>query len=555
MINFVRSEWDKRRQEILQARRDWEPIWRELSEYILPQHGKALYPNTHNKPWRNDSLIATMAPAVAQRALGAGMSAGMTSKSRPWYKLTLADKDLADFRSVREWLDIVQERSQAVFAGSNWYEIMSQVYGTMPTFGTGAFVIEEDFEDVIRARFFDIGSYAMMSDHRLAVTTLVRERYMSIWQMAKAFGVENLSKTSQALYKAGKDNARVKVIHIVCPNDDRSIYKLDNTNMPYLSLRYEEGGDPDRPLKVSGFHEKPFMTPRWEVIGEDDYGWGPGWLARPESSQLHAMADDRLVALDKSVNPPVQVPSGDSNLVNVAPGGVSFYSGPQGAQGNTIKPLYEVRPDFGAIQQMFHEQREFINQIYFVDMFLLLSQGDKQDRTAREIAEMHEEKLLMLGPVLERVQKEGLAESIDRTLGIMGRGGLLPPPPKEIVNHELKIEFVSILAQAQQMVELTRIEQAIGFTGNMAGVFPESLDLVNVDATTRRYYSALSCPADILHDDKTVAEIRAGRRQKEEAMQAQAQAGQMAQGAKLLADTDLSKPTALKALMGGLGNA
>ena len=36
--------------------------------------------------------------------ISAGMSAGMTSKSRQWFNLTVEDRKLADVQSVRVWL-------------------------------------------------------------------------------------------------------------------------------------------------------------------------------------------------------------------------------------------------------------------------------------------------------------------------------------------------------------------------------------------------------------------------------------------------------------------
>jgi hypothetical protein len=50
--------------------------------------------------------------------------------------------------------------------------------------------------------------------------------------------------------------------------------------------------------------------------------------------------------------------------------------------------------------------------------------------TAREVAERHEEKLLQLGPVMERLQDELLDPLIRRAFGILWRGGYLPEPPK-----------------------------------------------------------------------------------------------------------------------------
>ena len=46
-----------------------------------------------------------------------------------------------------------------------------------------------------------------------------------------------------------------------------------------------------------------------------------------------------------------------------------------------------------------------INACFFADLFLMLANQTDTRMTATEVAERHEEKLLMLGPVLERLSQ------------------------------------------------------------------------------------------------------------------------------------------------------
>jgi len=50
-----------------------------------------------------------------------------------------------------------------------------------------------------------------------------------------------------------------------------------------------------------------------------------------------------------------------------------------------------------------------IERSFYVDLFLMLANSDRRQITAREIEERHEEKMLMLGPVLQRLNDELLA--------------------------------------------------------------------------------------------------------------------------------------------------
>ena len=89
------------------------------------------------------------------------------------------------------------------------------------------------------------------------------------------------------------------------------------------------------------------------------------------------------------------------------------------------------------------------NACFNTDMFLMID-GQSGQMTATEVAERHQEKLLMLGPVLERLQNEILDPLIEITFAQMIEAGIVPRPPDELQGKELNVEFISMLAQAQR---------------------------------------------------------------------------------------------------------
>jgi hypothetical protein len=58
--------------------------------------------------------------------------------------------------------------------------------------------------------------------------------------------------------------------------------------------------------------------------------------------------------------------------------------------------------------------------------------------TATEVAERHQEKLMVLGPVLQRLNSELLDKIIEITFHIMLDNGLIPEPPQSIQGKEIK---------------------------------------------------------------------------------------------------------------------
>ena len=94
----------------------------------------------------------------------------------------------------------------------------------------------------------------------------------------------------------------------------------------------------------------------------------------------------------------------------------------------------------------------------------------------------------MLGPVLESINDELLDPAIDRVLGIMRRAGLFPAAPSELEGVDFKVEYISILAQAQRAVQTVSVEQGVNFTSALAQQgWPEAVDRIEVDGTIDSY--------------------------------------------------------------------
>ena len=83
----------------------------------------------------------------AFRTLTNGMTSGLSSASRPWFALKLADDALMEANGVRAWLSEVERRLYAFFAATNFYAAAKSGYGEMGLFGTEACVSCDDRKD------------------------------------------------------------------------------------------------------------------------------------------------------------------------------------------------------------------------------------------------------------------------------------------------------------------------------------------------------------------------------------------------------------------------
>jgi hypothetical protein len=532
-------------------RSEWDAMWKDMSEYYLPRSGR-FFTSDVNKGDKRWNSIYDSTGTRALRTLSAGMMSGMTSPARPWFRLAVPDTELMEFAPVKIWLNEVTKRMRDVFARSNTYRSLSTVYEELGLFGTGASIVVPDYQHVIRHQTLTAGEYAIATDNRREVCTLYREWDMTVSQIVREFGLENCSQTVKNMYSNGGKglDTWITVVHAIEPRYDRDLRKRDNKNMPYKSVYFEQGASDGEILRESGFKAFPGLVPRWATVGNDIYGWSPAMEALGDVKQLQHEQLRKAEAIDYMTKPPLVLPTAMMNQqVNRFPGGVMFADQ---ANQNAIRPAYEVGLNLQHLLVDIQDVRSRINGAFFADLFLMLANDNRSGTTAREIAERHEEKLLMLGPVLERLHNEMLDPLIDITFTNLLEGGLLPPPPQELQGMDLNVEFVSTLAQAQRAVGVQSIDRLLGTVGAVASLRPDVVDKLDADQIIDAYADSLGIDPTLIVADDKVAMIRESRAQAAQAQQMAAMAQpmqQMSQAAKNVSDINLTEDNALSNIM------
>jgi hypothetical protein len=544
-------EYMRRWTDIKDERSTFFGHWEELSDYILPRRGRFLTSKRNDGSKKNSKIIDSTG-SMAVRTLSAGMMSGITSPARPWFRLATPEAALMEQSEVKQWLYSVEKKMRDIFSRSNLYNSLQTVYEELAVFGTGAMLISEDFDDVIRCYPFTVGEYGLAQSHRLQIDTFYREFQLSVAQIVEQFGIENCSDPVQSMFKTGQLDKWVEVMHIIEPNTARQYNMKDNQNMPYHSCYVEKASKNERKLSDKGFEEFPVLAPRWHVTGVDIYGRSPGMDVLGDVKALQIEQKRKAQGIDKMVNPPLQAPSSlRGQSATVLPGGVTYVDTMQGTQGG-FRPTYEVNPRLAELQQDIGETQYRIRQGFYSDLFQMMTQSDRRQITAREIDERHEEKLLMLGPVLERLHTELLNPLIDRTFNIMARNDLLPPAPEELGGVTLKVEYISVMAQAQKAIGTGAIERLAGFVGNMAAAKPDVLDKFDADQSVDEYAEMLGVPPKIVVPDDIVQQIREERAAQVQQQQMMEQVNQGAQAAKVMSDADTGGDNILSDIIGGI---
>lgn len=525
--------------QLKQERTPYESTWRELADHIMPFRGKWFIGEETQRKSRRSNKIINSTPRFAARIQASGMMAGLTSPARPWFRITTSDPALSDIPAVKGWLYSVERTMRDMFAKSNLYNALPTMYGELGTFATGCMLALEDDEDVMRFYPLTVGTYWIAQSARMEVDTLYRELTMTVRQVVEQFGMENCSASTQDSYRTGRHEAKVQVAHLIAPNEMRDTRRLDNRNMRWRSCYWEiSSRDCDKYLRESGFRENPIMAPRWEVNGDDVYGTAcPGLDAIGDAKALQFQEKRKAQAIDKFVDPPLMAPTSLRNAkVSLLPGDVTYVDVQQGQQG--VRPIYEVSPQIQPLLMNIEEMESRINTAFYADLFLMFLNDDRgTPPTAEEIRARQAEKLLMLGPVLERLNDELLDLLIDRAFNVMMRRGLLPVPPEELQDVELKVEYISMLAQAQKQVGISAVDRLVGTVANLAQLDPRALKKLDVMETIDEYAQMLGTPPRLIKSDEDVMAMVAAEAQQAQAMQMAAMANQAADTAQKLGNT------------------
>lgn len=493
-------------------------LMKDVSQYILPRKG--LYTSDGDKPHEKVGSrykkILNSTATRASRLLASGMQGGLTSPSRPWFRIRTENPSLYSVEEVAQWCQMTEDIMYAVFNGSNFYSSVHSIYGDEGGFGQGVLFEEEDPFTTIRFTVSPPGEYCLAANERGVVDTLYRRLWMPARNIVRKFGTDRISDDVKQAYKTkGTYYKLFQVVHVIEPNSDRDVTKIDSLNMPYKSVYYEFMKT-DKTLKTGGFNELPFMAPRWAFQSPEVYGDCPSFDALGVTKMLQASEKLSIKAMDKGVDPPLRIPSKWSGKrANLLPGGHNYVD--SNDPKDSIGRLYDIIFDVGQVENKITRFENLIERLYFMDLFTLIT--DRPEMTATEVLERKEEKLTLLGPTIENQIHELLDLVLDRTFNILTRRGMIPPAPPELSGQKLKIDYISLLAQAQKMIGISGMEAYLEKTERIAAIDPGSIVKTNFDTFLDQYADRVALPPTITRDQEEVEQIRMEQAAKQEKLE------------------------------------
>ena len=529
-INISIDNLIKRFETIKSNRGQWENLWQSCAHYCLPQ--KANITETRAPGTKIKTDIYDMTAIQSAQVFAAGLHSYLTNPASKWFSLAMKDKDLQRNHEIKGWLKDAEDTIFDYINTSNFNQAIHEDYWDFGVFGNSTLYEEKDPIQTIAFHTRPPSEIFILANARGQIDTVYRSFNLTARQAYQKWG-KNAGKKVMDLIEAQKVEQPVKFLHIVLPREERDIRKRDARNMPFGSLYIEP--TTKKILSEGGYEEFPFFIGRAYKVSDSEYAYSPASIALADIKMLNTMSRDILEAAQKTLHPPIILPH-DGYLLPFRTSAKAINMKLSTNPEDKIETL-QLNREINLSLEMENHRRASIQKAFFVDLFLMLASLPETKRTATEIAERVNERMLILGPILGRLMHEKLDPIITRTFNILLREEKISPPPEILMEREYKVIYISPLAKAQRASEMRSINDLVIAVQALQAVDPNAVDNVDTDKIVKRV-AEISNTGEVLRSDDEVQAIREQRAEAQQIAEAVEGAPKVGQGVKALIESE-----------------
>ena len=495
----------------------WHSLWDDLARVMLPRR-LGFTTQTVDGDRRTDDIFDGT-PMQAARSLSNAIGGMVRPEGLPKVEMKTDDDSLNDLDEVKDWLTDAQEKLKSGFNNphARFRQASGEIDQDLVVFGTAVmFVSEAPKQNRLFFQSLHLKDATPFFGESGAAEGMFLKRKLTARQLVSRFGIEKLSERSRDRARKTPDD-KVEVLHIVIPRKEAKTRPLFAKDLAFADLWLEI--DAKHPLFESGFHEFPFIVPRWDTTSGEDYGRSPGMIALPDADTLQAMGETILIAGQRAADPPLFAPNdGSFDAINSFPGGLSYYDVETAVamRGNPFFPL-ETGTNLSISRDMQQDTRLQIMAAFFKNVLNLPVEGPQM--TATEVNQRKEEFIREIGPIFGRLETDYTAPMVERAFMIMLRGGAFLPIPEVLQGENIRFEYESPVKRIRQQIEAASARIWVQEALAIGQVRPDVIDLVNFDEYGRFTAEALGIPRKLVNGNEQVQQIRDQRQQAMEAQQ------------------------------------
>ncbi len=345
---------------------------------------------------------------------------------------------------------------------------------------------------------------------------MFRTRRMTLRQAAKRWGSEKLSEASrQKLQDQKKLDEKVLFLFATMPRAEARAGAAFARNMPIADIVIEVAAKHE--VMAGGFHEMPYIAPRWDTTSGEDYGRSPGMIALPDANSSQAIGETMLIASQRAADPALLTPSDAFiDAPNTAPGGLAHFEA-DAVRDLGFDPFKFLEPgrNFPLTREIQNDTRDQIRSAFLRDRFNLPPAGEAT-MTATEVVARLEEFVRELGPVFGRLESDDTAPTIERQFNIMLRVGGFLPIPEALQGRGIRFEYESPVKKIRERARALAAREWVKDLAELELIKPGAMDIVNLEEYGRFTGQALGVPHALVNGEEAVAALRQQRAAAEE---------------------------------------
>jgi len=490
----------RRSGKLKENRQLYEPLWEEIAQYIIPGRVGIGYKPTPGA--KQTTQIYDSSAIFSNDQLAASMCGTITPSSMIWAYLKLADDRLNHIKPIMDWLEQCSTLQHFTRKRSNFYAEIPEVYSDLGSFGEGCVLVEENPITTIGFNGFYYkalanSEYCTAENHQGFVDTVFREFELSLRAVVEKWPNDIDQKIKDRAEKDPED--KLSILHCVFPKEGKN-------HLPFVS--YYINLQDKKLITEGGYHELPYIVPRWRKTSGEDYGRGQGHIALPDTKTVNKAKEFGLRAWAKDLDPATfEKDGGVIGKLKLYPGGRNVVRD----KDSVWVMDHKIKYDVSQIKE--EELRTSIKQIFFSDQLNLPDKGEMREA---EVLVRYELMQRLLGPAVGRIEIELLKCLVEREFGIMMRARFLPPPPPILARmgiKEIDIEYEGPLARMQRAKEVEATQKLFKFTAEIASLVPDSqaMDNLDIDAGVRFEGEAVGAPSKVMRSEEEVKAIREAR--------------------------------------------
>lgn len=519
------------RARMLQTRRGmWSSHWEDVVRVELPRR-LGFVTSVIEGARRQEDLYDSTA-IVSARGLANAMGGQVRPEGRPWFFIKTVEDADSRTDEAKDWLADSEDRMRRAFENpkSRFKQATGEIDIDMIVLGTAPGFIGENIarghltfkslhlKDALPVYGEDGNLEGMFFFRKLPIRQIMNKPGWT-------FSEEIRTKIRDSATESNKLDDKVELLFVAIPREEGRVGAKLARNLPIADLVIEV--QTRHEVFTGGFHELPYIAPRWDTTSGEDYGRSPGMTALPDANTSNAIGETMLIAGQRAADPPLLTPS-DAFIdpPNTFPGGLAFYEADavQDLGANPITPLEPGR-NFPLTREIQQDVREQIRIAFLRNVFNLPVPGEAE-MTATEIIARQQEFLREIGPVFGRWEADYTAPLVERSFNIMLRGGGFAPIPPALQGRGIRFEYESPVKRIREQAEAVAAMTWARDLAELEQVKPGITDNIDGDGLARVMARGQGVPSEaIAREDQMAAERQARAQAQQQAEQNEAISG------------------------------